>query len=505
MRRPSSPAPRRSQDTRPNTPPPVASGQLRRSSSDVSSRPGRFLAKLKNAGGSSSNSSSNNANNASTSGSTSALAFPASSSATSLGSGVKASTSPKSSTLHSARDMHRGATLPTSGSLSPNMINPSNASTLSLASTLTNTTISPSTSTTDPWSILHVHVLPLFNGEQLRMPIEELNHYVKKHITTVVARSPSRALATLEQDITALLKRGMVTMCVKLRDLDDQVLLPRLSQTWELFWHGVLPYLEGVFLPLRTEKPIQSLARTPKSNRPSSPTQEETATSTQSIDVRLVALRTFRDALLLPLFSRLEALIGSPKAPSPSSSQSLYPRLQQMLLVLVSIAQPSHSSSEKPSQAEAAVVHLLRAVRSPRTAIPSRAFNLVRHTSFFAGAAPRDRRGRVARKSLNVKGLNLRREPSVEWDEETPRNGVGIIGLGDDRERQKEFLDSLKSPDVGIEEEDEEEDEKQLVDAGGWGLGRGQDHYGEEDEEEDTLNEWNQAQDVVERMVGLRN
>jgi len=38
----------------------------------------------------------------------------------------------------------------------------------------------------------------------------------------------------------------MVTLHVKLKDLDDQVLLPRLSQTWELFWHGVLPYVEGV-------------------------------------------------------------------------------------------------------------------------------------------------------------------------------------------------------------------------------------------------------------------
>lgn len=175
------------------------------------------------------------------------------------------------------------------------------------------------------------------------------------------------------------------------------------------------------------------------------------------------------------------------------------------LLVLVSISHPSHSSSgQKASPGEDAVTQLLRAVRSPRTTIPSRAYSLARHTSFFAGSAPRDRRGRVSRKSVTVKSLNTQREPSVEgWDDETPRNGAGVAGLGDDRERQKEFLESLRSPGLNIEEENEDEEQPAPVGAGGWGLGPGQDHYEEEDDE-DTMNDWSQAQDVVERMVGLR-
>jgi len=75
--------------------------------------------------------------------------------------------------------------------------------------------------------------------------------------------------------------------------------------------------------------------------------------------------------------------------------------------------------------------------------------------------------------------------------------------LGDDRERQKEFLESLRSPGLNIEEENEDEEQPAPVGAGGWGLGPGQDHYEEEDDE-DTMNDWSQAQDVVERMVGLR-
>ena len=37
-----------------------------------------------------------------------------------------------------------------------------------------------------PWAILHVDVLPLFNGEPLRIPIEDLNARVREHIQAVV-------------------------------------------------------------------------------------------------------------------------------------------------------------------------------------------------------------------------------------------------------------------------------------------------------------------------------
>jgi len=214
-------------------------------------------------------------------------------------------------------------------------MSPSNASTVSLASTLTNATIVAPPAATEPLQFLYLHVLPLFNGEQLRMPIEDLNSYVKAHISTVVARSPSRAISTLEQEIKALLSIGMVTLNVRLTESSDQRLLPRLTETWELFWHGILPYVEGIFLPLQTEKPMQQLARTPKTNRPSSPTvaDEPGSLSIQSIDVRVLALRSFRDSILLPLCPRLQALLTLPskdKSATPNRPQPHYPSLQQM-------------------------------------------------------------------------------------------------------------------------------------------------------------------------------
>ncbi|KAF8515436.1 HbrB-like-domain-containing protein, partial [Gautieria morchelliformis] len=337
------------------------------------------------------------------------------------------------------------------------------------------------------------------------MPIEELNSLVRKHISTVLLRSLSRAISSLEQDITGLLTRGMFTLNVRLSELDDNKLLPRLAEIWEFFWHSILPYVEGVFHPLQTDKPMQSLSsRTHKSNRPSSPTlpEDTLATSTQSIDVRLLALRSFRDSIIFPIFSRLHTLLSSPPK-EDDMERSYRPKLQQMLLVLVSCAKHCHTLAAplpSPSQGESAATHLLRAIRSPDTVVSTRPFSVARHPSFFSSAAPRDRRGRVSRKSGHYSTSNTK-TPIEKWDQgsddnddETPRNA----GFRGERDREKEFLESLRSPEL-----DPEEDRPVGGPAGGWGLGRGQVHQGGEDDGEEEALEWDQAQDIVERMVGL--
>ncbi|KAJ2913458.1 hypothetical protein MD484_g6937, partial [Candolleomyces efflorescens] len=105
----------------------------------------------------------------------------------------------------------------------------------------------PSTST-DPWSALHVHVLPLFNGEGLKLNIEDLNGLVKAHIKTVVSSSPSRALVNLENDASELIASGMTTLNAKLMNVDDEKLLSRVVETWGFFWDQILTYVEGVRL-----------------------------------------------------------------------------------------------------------------------------------------------------------------------------------------------------------------------------------------------------------------
>ncbi|KIK27936.1 hypothetical protein PISMIDRAFT_65499, partial [Pisolithus microcarpus 441] len=98
----------------------------------------------------------------------------------------------------------------------------------------------------NPWGLLHVHVLPLFNEEPLRVPIEDLNALVKRHIQTVLAASPSKALTTLSADARELIEAGMVTLNVKLLLGSDEFLMGRLVEVWSFFWDHVLPYIEGV-------------------------------------------------------------------------------------------------------------------------------------------------------------------------------------------------------------------------------------------------------------------
>ena len=115
----------------------------------------------------------------------------------------------------------------------------------------------------NPWGVLFVHVLPLFNREHLRIPIEDLNQLVKKHMNVVLSRNPSKAIAQLESDVSELLMAGMVTLNSKLlfgsqitltsngpqnglNGVDDDKLIQRVVDLWGFFWDQVLPYAEGV-------------------------------------------------------------------------------------------------------------------------------------------------------------------------------------------------------------------------------------------------------------------
>jgi len=75
------------------------------------------------------------------------------------------------------------------------------------------------------------------------------------------------------------------------------------------------------------------------------------------------------------------------------------------------------------------------------------------------------------------------------FGDETPRVAQGLR----EREREREFLEALRSPDL---------DSHSLAVKGGWGLGPGGVAKPEEEEDEQPLN-WDEAQEVVERMVGM--
>ncbi|KAG0708340.1 HbrB-like-domain-containing protein [Suillus ampliporus] len=359
----------------------------------------------------------------------------------------------------------------------------------------------------NPWRTLHVHVLPLFNEEPLRVPIEDLNALVRRHIQTVLAVSPSKTLATLETDARELIAAGMVTLNAKLANISDEILLGRVIEIWAFFWDQILPYIEGVLLPLQTDPLLTSLHRTQKQHRTSSPTRQGSKLNTSStisslsptIDVRSVALCAFRDRVVLPIHGRLQNLLSPPLGKDMLARLSPFrqPRLQQMLLVLTSerrVRSPSpplslHPPIVQPSAGEAAIESLLRLVSNPQRL--SHGLGLAPRAatpSFLSAGRPRDRRGRIGSSgAVSVLGIvggwatmPTRTDEREEDDEggETPR--IGGIDKGLTRPYHQR--------------------------GGGWGLGAGNEDVirpVEEDDDDEAL-DWDQAQAVVERMVGMK-
>lgn len=82
-----------------------------------------------------------------------------------------------------------------------------------------------------------------------------------------------------------------------------------------------------------------------------------------------------------------------------------------------------------------------------------------RTLSFLSGNVPRDRRGRIAHRPgpLSLDGTSS----DLEDDIVTPRLGLGPNAEIGARERERELLDSLRSPDPAEARES----------VGGWGLG----------------------------------
>ncbi|KAG0206490.1 hypothetical protein BGX28_002073 [Mortierella sp. GBA30] len=100
--------------------------------------------------------------------------------------------------------------------------------------------------TEDVWQNLCIKVLTLFNGQGLTGAIEDLNELVRRCLDT---RSPFK----LCDEINELLKNGMLTLNAKLGDVPDEKLVSRLVEVWSFFFGTVLPYFEGVFLPLEVQ------------------------------------------------------------------------------------------------------------------------------------------------------------------------------------------------------------------------------------------------------------
>ncbi|EWC48703.1 hypothetical protein DRE_00008 [Drechslerella stenobrocha 248] len=154
------------------------------------------------------------------------------------------------------------------------------------------------------WPLLKSRVLPLFAGEGLRTPVEDLNKLVIVHIKRQVEK---KAAILLIDDVQTLLDHGMALLdnaSSSLSKLTELRLIPRLVELWNFVFSTVLPYFEAVFLPLQQEFKGIGTVLSPREAR------ELWGAADQRLDLRRMTLTSYRDTIILPLYSRLHSENG---------------------------------------------------------------------------------------------------------------------------------------------------------------------------------------------------
>ncbi|KAJ5927918.1 hypothetical protein N7466_006874 [Penicillium verhagenii] len=152
----------------------------------------------------------------------------------------------------------------------------------------------------DAWDFLKAKLLVIFDGEDVRIAIEDLNKLVLVHLQRCVQkRTPTSIIADLQE----LLETGFATLNhSSLVGIPDEKLVPHLVQVWMLVFGTILPFIQAVFLPLDLEfKGVGSLM-TPRESHEfwgSLPVGG-------FLDVRNIVLIAFRDRMILNRYETLK-------------------------------------------------------------------------------------------------------------------------------------------------------------------------------------------------------
>lgn len=176
----------------------------------------------------------------------------------------------------------------------------------------------------DAWDLLRAKILVAFEGEDVRIAVENLNRLVTIHVQRCVQkRDPSIIIGDLED----LLKTGFLSLNHTLRLISDERLVPHLVNMWMQVFGTILPFMQAVFLPLDQEfKGRGSILTSPKmagefwgalpsaesgSKLSSSPAAGDgvdfVVAAGEELEVRRILLIAFRDVIILPRFELLKA------------------------------------------------------------------------------------------------------------------------------------------------------------------------------------------------------
>ena len=158
----------------------------------------------------------------------------------------------------------------------------------------------------DAWDLLKTKLLVVFDGDELRLPVEDLNVLVTAHIQRCIVK---RSAPTIIEDLREFLRIGFTTLDQTLRNVPDHRLVPHLVDLWLFVFGKLLPYMQAVFLPLDLEFKGHGTLMTPHEAADfwgANPDSTDSAFGNE-FDVRRIVLLSYRDNVILAHYEALKA------------------------------------------------------------------------------------------------------------------------------------------------------------------------------------------------------
>ncbi len=158
----------------------------------------------------------------------------------------------------------------------------------------------------DAWDLLKAKLLVVFDGDELRIPVEDLNGLVTAHIQRCIVK---RSAPAIVEDLREFLQTGFTSLDQTLRNVPDHRLVPHLVDMWLFVFGKLLPYMQAVFLPLDLEFKGHGALMTPQEAADfwgANPDSTDSAFGNE-FDVRRIVLLSYRDNVILAHYEALKA------------------------------------------------------------------------------------------------------------------------------------------------------------------------------------------------------
>ena len=154
----------------------------------------------------------------------------------------------------------------------------------------------------EAWALLRARILVIFEGEDVRIPIEDFNRLLTLHLQKCIQANTPHIILEKVRD---LLQTGFSSIEYTLRRVPDARIVPQLVEIWTNVFNTILPFLQAIFLPLDLELRGRGQSLSTPSAAADFWGVASRSSSTSLPDTKALVLQTFRDIIILPRHDRL--------------------------------------------------------------------------------------------------------------------------------------------------------------------------------------------------------